>query len=237
MEQENSYGLPEIFRQVHIKTPQIIGTDLGQAQPEPCIYIYHSRPGQMMDKYIIAWFPGKGKRIMKYKIINEELKIASCSISDLTLEHTIEILRGWHEKEGDDISIGKLTVFFEKETGYLVINRDNAHFQIYLELAEAYMGANKETRIEIQERAHNEVGISLVSALNVMESCLIHRAVEHHMFLIGNQTDTISVTRRRVLMKILEKWDPYIAVVRAFYYGVMIGKHKERARRKKREEK
>lgn len=34
---------------------------MGKAQPEPCTYIYYSRPGQMIDKYIIAWFLGKGK--------------------------------------------------------------------------------------------------------------------------------------------------------------------------------
>ena len=34
---------------------------MGKAQPEPCKHIYYSRPGQMIDIYIIAWFPGKGK--------------------------------------------------------------------------------------------------------------------------------------------------------------------------------
>lgn len=97
------------------------------------------------------------------------------------------------------------------------------------------MGANKETRIKVRERAQCEIGRSVASVFDVMENCLIHRKVERHMFLIENQTDTMSVIRCRVLMKILEKWDPYIAVVRAFYYGVMIGKHEERARRKKRE--
>lgn len=170
---------------------------------------------------------------MKYKIINEKLKIASCSISDLTLEHTVEILKGWNKEEEKGISIGALTVFFERETGYLVINRDNEDFQTYLELAEAYMGANKETRIKVRERAQCEIRRSVASVFDVMENCLIHRKVERHMFLIGKQEGTLGVVRRKVLMKILEKWDPYIAVVRAFYYGIMIGKHEERARRKK----
>ncbi len=170
---------------------------------------------------------------MKYTIINEGLKIASCSISDLTLEQAADILKGWSDEEGKDIPIGELTVFFEKETGYLVINRDNQDFQIYLELAEAYMGANKETRIKVRERAQHEIGKPIASAFSVMENCLIHRSVERHMFLIENQYRDIGITRGKVLSRILEKWNPYIAVVRAFHYGVMIGKHEERARKKK----
>ena len=43
------------------KTHKKVELLMGKAQPEPCTYIYYSRPGQMIDKYIIAWFLGKGK--------------------------------------------------------------------------------------------------------------------------------------------------------------------------------
>lgn len=40
-----------------------------RTQPEPCTYIYYSRPGQMIDKYILAWFPGKGKTMKKINVL------------------------------------------------------------------------------------------------------------------------------------------------------------------------
>ena len=44
---------------------------------------------------------------MKYEMINEELRIASCRIADLTMEQVQSFLKLW----SDDSSIGSRTMF------------------------------------------------------------------------------------------------------------------------------
>ena len=47
---------------------------------------------------------------MAYKVINEELQIASCRIADLTMEQVKTFLEIWD----DDSSIGTLTMFYDQ---------------------------------------------------------------------------------------------------------------------------
>lgn len=48
---------------------------------------------------------------MSYEVINEELKIAKCSITDLTIGQVHNFLESW----GDDSKIGTLTMFYDRE--------------------------------------------------------------------------------------------------------------------------
>ena len=48
---------------------------------------------------------------MKYEMINEELRIASCSLADLTLEQVKHFLGQWEPGS----NIGNLILFYEKE--------------------------------------------------------------------------------------------------------------------------
>ena len=52
---------------------------------------------------------------MSYEVINEELKIAKCSIADLTIGQVHNFLESW----GDDSKIGTLTMFYDREKNYL----------------------------------------------------------------------------------------------------------------------
>lgn len=47
---------------------------------------------------------------MKYEMINEELRIASCSLADLTLEQVKHFLGQWEPGS----NIGNLILFYEK---------------------------------------------------------------------------------------------------------------------------
>ena len=49
---------------------------------------------------------------MKYKLVNKELRIFSCSVSDLTMQQVASFLDQWEH----GAKIGELTLFYEKET-------------------------------------------------------------------------------------------------------------------------
>lgn len=108
-------------------------------------------------------------QIMKYQMVNEELQIASCSIADLTMEQVQHFLKQWHP--GD--SIGTLTLFFENETGLLVLNRDNKNYETYKDIAEAYLKASKEEQEEIIEKAPK----GLEETFMVLSNCIKRRTI------------------------------------------------------------
>lgn len=64
---------------------------------------------------------------MSYEVINEELKIAKCSITDLTIGQVHNFLESW----GDDSKIGTLTMFYDREKELLVLNEDTVCFDEY----------------------------------------------------------------------------------------------------------
>lgn len=65
---------------------------------------------------------------MSYEVINEELKIAKCSITDLTIGQVHNFLESW----GDDSKIGTLTMFYDREKELLVLNEDNDMYETCL---------------------------------------------------------------------------------------------------------
>lgn len=75
-----------------------------------------------------------------YEIIDETLKLASCRINDLTIEQASNFLSQWE----DGARLGSLTLFFAPDARYLVLNKDNARYEFFLELAKAYLSANDE---------------------------------------------------------------------------------------------
>lgn len=106
---------------------------------------------------------------MKYQIINEELQIASCSIADLTMEQVQHFLKQWHP--GD--SIGTLTLFFENETGLLVLNRDNKNYEAYKDIAEAFLVASEDGQKEIIKKAPK----GMEETFMVLSNCIKHRTI------------------------------------------------------------
>ena len=72
---------------------------------------------------------------MKYNLVNKELRIFSCSVSDLTVQQVVSFLEQWEH----GAKIGELTLFYEKETDSLVINQDNKDYKKYLDIAEIYL--------------------------------------------------------------------------------------------------
>lgn len=164
-------------------------------------------------------------QIMKYQIVNEELQIASCSIADLTMEQVQHFLKQWHP--GD--SIGTLTLFFENETGLLVLNRDNKSYEIYKDIAEAFLKANKDEQKEIIEKAPKGIEETFL----VLNNCIKRRTIGEEISRAGK--GVISCNDAEVLREIYSMYsneDKIIALAKAFNYGMMQGKRAERAKKK-----
>ena len=155
---------------------------------------------------------------MAYKVINEELKIASCRIADLTMDQVTAFLKLWN----DDSKIGTLTVFYDQNSDYLVLNEDNEEFSLYLDVVEGYLGADEEQRREIRKQTPR----SMLETLRVIDrfkkrqfiNTWIGRACKNEM----NSTE----------IEIVENL-PFGSNYTAFKLGVIRGKRIERARRKR----
>lgn len=167
--------------------------------------------------------PEKGQvEIMKYKVINEELKIAECSLADLTMDQVRFFLDSW----GDDCSIGTLTLFFDGD-GFVVLNRDNKNYEYFRDLSERYLAADENNRMELREKAPK----CIEETLAVLESAIKHRTIAEALFM--SRKNNVDKDSRYVLNAICKEVDNSqgIACV-AYRYGVICGKRAERARRK-----
>ena len=82
-----------------------------------------------------------------YEIINEELKIAACHLTDLTLKETESFFKNWE----DDATM------FVSRDGYVVLNKDNHYYPLYLGLAIKYLGADEKERKFIYDKVPSEL--------------------------------------------------------------------------------
>lgn len=160
-----------------------------------------------------------------YEVINEKLGIKACGVNDLTIEQVNNFLGLWE----DGARIGTLTMFFERENGDLVLNKDNEMFNTYRELAEKYMEASSEVRKEIWENCPVP---GARETLRVMENCLKYRRIENELFRTRKNVIT-SKTSWMVLNEIKKRFDLSSAISVAFRYGIMQGKRMEREKKKR----
>ena len=161
---------------------------------------------------------------MKFEVINEELKIAACGLADLTMDQVHHFLKQWD----DDSSIGTLTLFYDRKSGYVVLNRDNKDYKMYLDIAEAYLGAS----VEGCETVEKEAPEGLRETIRVLKNSLIWRKADRDIYQAKKNyvDDSDRITIREIIKRSCDKTE---AACIAFRYGVMCGKRAERARRKK----
>jgi len=157
-----------------------------------------------------------------YEVINESLGIKACNLADLTAEQMSNFLNQWEE----GARIGTLTLFYERETGAVVLNKDNEMYKDYLSLAEEYLGAESDVRREVKDKCPE----SIKETLNVLESCLKSRRIEKELFR-ARKNHIASKPSRMVLDSIISRYNGVSAVFMAFRYGVMQGKRIERAKK------
>lgn len=159
---------------------------------------------------------------MGCEVINKDLMIEACNISDLTLKQTKQILGQWEE----GVKIGTLTVFFNPKTKALVLNKDADMYEMYKDIAEKYMAGSYETRRELLDKAPESIKGTLI----VMENCLKCRMIEKELFRA--RKNIIKSKNARIVLNAIESYDPTTAACLAYRYGVMQGKRMERAKKK-----
>lgn len=159
---------------------------------------------------------------MQYKMVNEKLKIAACSISDLTLEQAKNFLELWEK----GATLGTLTLFYTGD-GVIVLNKDNEMYTDYLGMIENYLVLSNEKRKEVRQKAPR----SLTETFAVVDRCIQKRAVDVELYRIGREKYP-SDEHFPVLWSIdHEENDVMHKIVQAFTYGMMCGKRTERAKK------
>lgn len=163
-----------------------------------------------------------------YEIINDELKIAACGISDLTLEQVKHFLSLWE----DGARLGALTLFFNPDTGYLVLNKDHSQYEFNLKLAKVYLSASGKELETYRER----FGGRLEETLRVMDNFREYTRVRRDIDMIEHQYigEAIEDPVIRNVLEALWGKDGHSCFLmsEAYVYGVINGKRAERARRK-----
>ena len=162
---------------------------------------------------------------MAYKMENEELQIVSCVIADLTEEQVQLFTEQW----GDGSGIDTLVLFYEKNTGLLVLNRDNEKYEMYKEIAEAFLLTSKSGRRELMKKAPD----GMRETLRILDSCIRDRTLMQDVFrakkgiILDNDLDVLGEIYSRCKDR-----EFAISLIYAFNYGVMQGKRAERAKKK-----
>lgn len=162
-----------------------------------------------------------------YEIIDENLKLASCGINDLTLEQASFFLSQWE----DGAKLGTLTLFFNPETGYLVLNKDHTQYEFNLKLAKAYLSASEEQI----KKYRDKMGGRLNETMEVIDSFRGYKRIQDDLEVIEYQNFGIlgDHITKSVLMSLEKRQIPTcFLMLQAYSYGLMNGKRMERAKRK-----
>lgn len=162
---------------------------------------------------------------MSYEVINEELKIAKCSIADLTMGQVHNFLKSW----GDDSKIGTLTMFYDREKELLVLNEDNDMYETCLMTATAYLSGDYERRKELLKNAPE----GIVESMKLLEKVFKYRIFGKRTFQALN--NLLNDTQRKYVTHLINEEDPISAAYIAFRAGMISGKRIERAKKKKRQ--
>ena len=156
-----------------------------------------------------------------FKIIDEKMGLASCSLSDLTMQQVHDFLWEWEE----GASIGILTLYYDEVRNVVVLNQDNENYELYLQIAQAFMEFSEEQRSEYIKKAPESMANTLTvlnSAIERMEYCRDLNRLKYH---------NIPPKYMRAIDYIRHKEKDCWAFVYVFMYGLMCGKREERARR------
>lgn len=167
-----------------------------------------------------------------YEVINEELGIKACNLGDLTAKQVNRFLGQWEE----GATIATLTLFFDQETGSIVLNKDNEQYEFYVMLAENYLVASEEKRVELKEK----VPESIKETIKVIENCLEVRKINKELFILDEQgiieeKYEMPIGLAAAIEKKFSFSNPRFWMYKAFRYGVIQGKRMEREKKRKRQ--
>lgn len=166
-----------------------------------------------------------------YKIIDEKLRLASCSILDLTIQQVNCILNQFE----DNAPIDTLTLFYDKRADIVVLNSDNKDFDIYLGLAEAFLKSDRKKAQEFVDEIPSGCG----ETLEVLRDAKRARKIKEELRInrqqraVGWKGSYLGCVFNEIIRKSGEFSHPMFLMSQAYTYGVIQGKREERARRKR----
>lgn len=176
---------------------------------------------------------------MSYKIVDEDLKIQSCSIDDLDQE-TVDLF----VKQFNGDRIETLTFFYDQRNDTVILNHDSKNYDLYELTVTTYLDAADDKRKYIKESSKELVSgsgyeecFSLLDNIVSQRKCLKeNKKAEEVRNILGQQQmetyiehlDTLEALRR-VEKERCDCFNDY----NAFMYGYIQGIRSERSRRKR----
>ena len=172
---------------------------------------------------------------MSYKIVNEELRIQSCNIEDLS-EETKKLF----VEQFEDAPIEILTLFYNPVTDIVILNRDNKGYELYEFAAVTYLEGDSELRAAMKEQAKGILDSTielLEKVVSRREQLKIDKEAEKLIRLLGKQSMNIYINNIEMLeafRRINKKANnSFLAYYNTFMYGYIQGIRSERARKKR----
>jgi len=166
-------------------------------------------------------------------LINDGLRILSCSLEDLSHEEKENVTA---ELNGD---LEELSLFYDPTTDYIILNQDHENYDLYKLAAETFMKASSKKRSSIMSKIaqYGDETAELLDRIARRRERLheerkaleiIRILGEHEIGPYLNSVDTLEVMKRIDPYR-YSAWGEYDA----FMYGYIQGIRAERARRKK----
>lgn len=173
---------------------------------------------------------------MSYELINRELNLWSCSISDLTTEQINYFLSKWT----DGSAINSLTIFYEPLEDMIVINKDVTGFEQYLYIIEAYASLSHEQREEYKFYLHEakfsseESKNSINKFIDVLDRAMFVRKIKKIEKILDKQPCQLDkVQEFRYIESKYKDVSSHWIMANAFNYGYVEGIRAERARKQR----
>lgn len=174
---------------------------------------------------------------MRYEVIDKNLKLYCCRISDLTFKQTNEVLKDLD----DDSTISELSLFYDPKECVIVLNKDNVNYDLYRIYIHKYMSLTPENRANVMENVKKAGFEAEANTLKVVDDALIDIECNRILFLLQNQKEMDGRyvpdyhVMKCVFAKIKENYhfsNVNFWMYKAVRYGYMLGKRAERARKK-----
>ncbi|WP_066714960.1 hypothetical protein [Clostridium sp. Marseille-P299] len=161
-----------------------------------------------------------------YKMINEELRIAACRISEIPEEYAEKMK-----------PLETLAIFYDPRFDIVVVNLDNEYYDSYEKLCIAYLDSDYSIRSDLKNRLKSISALTCVKLLDDIIALRERKREEKEYSqirkILGNTGIGIVMDNAPMIDAIVRNETDFWSKKFLFMYGYIMGKRAERARRKK----
>lgn len=159
-----------------------------------------------------------------YSLINEELRIATCKMSELPKDMADKVQ-----------PVETITVMYDSKEDIIVLNPDYKLFYICRELSATYLKLEKSDRDELAMQLKDGLkSDDIEEVIDMLEQVVLTREAKQYDEILKNNDFTVFYDTYGLLMRINNKAKSNLAKeFNIFQMGYILGKREERARRKK----